>query len=865
MSNHGISEKETSSGDSTLIRAVFCIATLVIGLILSVSCVEDKDAPMVVECGQPREPCPPQMALDFDGDNSYINTGATAADLAIANDDHRTIEAWVYTREFNEHAAVFSVGQRWGSTGADFSLLTLPQEDRWRLVLWNIDIDFSYPSKDRWVHFAVVFDGAEIIVYADGNEIAWGARDILTSARDTFRIGHWDDSLGKTFDGMIAEVRVWNRALGMEAIKARMGTTLKGNEEGLTGYWPLDDGKGSAAREIVADHTGELAGEPEWVEAFIIPFSPDLPSALPDSPGRPVTLGPVELRDPRGTVQYQWYHNGDPIAGATGNTFVITDMTDEELGVYHVDANDERDMTPVTTTRLHIDSWPVFAENLPEERVEVGPGESIVLGPVELLLPQGEVVYQWYFNDEPISNASGKYLAIEDVSVADLGTYHVIVNDESDATPVSSGRTTLRDWPVLKTELESTKTVTPGELVIIGPVELYAPYGAVEYQWYHNDGPIEGAVESFLQIDRVSSSDLGRYHVSINDEHERTPVESCRILVQPADKWVFESGSRCTSTPAVSGGIVYSAGHDGMLYAVNTGNGTKEWVFDANGAIVSSPAVCDLKGAVFVADKGGFLYSVNIADGGLIWSLETGGPVVSSPVIADGMLFVGSNDNKIYAVDIEDGSIKWTYATGGAAAACPVVGHDGTVYAGSYDGHLYALDPLEGSLKWSFAVKGLVISTAAVGGDGTVYVGCSDNYIYALDPVEGNQRWRFRAGGRIRSSPLAGRDGVLYAGSMDGRLYALNATDGTVKWSMQTGGPIESSPAEGSGNIVYTGSTDRHLYAVNAENGAVIWLFGTDSPIRLAAPVAADDGSTVYVSSYEGNLYAVEKFAATAE
>ena len=58
--------------------------------------------------------------------------------------------------------------------------------------------------------------------------------------------------VGAFFSGMLAELRTWNTVRTAEQISDTMFTPLAGNEDHLTGYWPMNDGSG----EIVADRTG---------------------------------------------------------------------------------------------------------------------------------------------------------------------------------------------------------------------------------------------------------------------------------------------------------------------------------------------------------------------------------------------------------------------------------------------------------------------------------------------------------------------------------------------------------------------------------------------------------------------------------
>ncbi len=93
-------------------------------------------------------------------------------------------------------------------------------------------------------------------VYIDGTEQA--ARSIRASEIDydpenDFAIGRYHDSHSSYyFPGQITEVRVWSIARPQADVKASMHDRLAGDEDGLVGYWPLNEGRG----DTVVDHSG---------------------------------------------------------------------------------------------------------------------------------------------------------------------------------------------------------------------------------------------------------------------------------------------------------------------------------------------------------------------------------------------------------------------------------------------------------------------------------------------------------------------------------------------------------------------------------------------------------------------------------
>jgi len=157
-------------------------------------------------------------ALNFSHPNDVVNTGKTACDLGLANNAAKSVTAWVHTRSFND-GGIYEMGRH--SNGQDFSLRTRTADNLWRVQYWGgDDIDFSYNSKNRWVHFAHVYDGTRARIYADSQLVVDEPRALNTTDNKTFKIGRWDDH---HFDGIIDDVRIYNYPLDLGAVIAIIG------------------------------------------------------------------------------------------------------------------------------------------------------------------------------------------------------------------------------------------------------------------------------------------------------------------------------------------------------------------------------------------------------------------------------------------------------------------------------------------------------------------------------------------------------------------------------------------------------------------------------------------------------------------
>lgn len=125
----------------------------------------------------------------------------------------------------------------------------------------------------QWYHVAgvAVADG-ELKLYVDGQEEGQSC-DIgpLRPKLDRYFIGSaTGDGMGM-FEGVIAEVRVWNVPRTEDEIASDARKVLNGTERGLVGYWRINEGPGAMVFDFSSyNSVGPVKGEPNW-SANIVP------------------------------------------------------------------------------------------------------------------------------------------------------------------------------------------------------------------------------------------------------------------------------------------------------------------------------------------------------------------------------------------------------------------------------------------------------------------------------------------------------------------------------------------------------------------------------------------------------------------
>lgn len=235
-------------------------------------------------------PAPPlPCGLKFSEEDALIDCGNDKSLNITRNDkepkEQITVEAWV-KHKFGNGLIVGRGGQE--ENGYSLSWyegkirVTLQGENSAEKTI--IDTKDNAPSDCVWHHIAFTWDtnSKEIAIYIDGrlqnSVVIKGKSESIVFQGQYKSIGLFEGSISyltanliigardeskSYFNVAIADVRLWEVARTQDQIKANMSLRLKGDEEGLIGYWRLDDGGegNKQARNLVSDNNhGKIYG-----------------------------------------------------------------------------------------------------------------------------------------------------------------------------------------------------------------------------------------------------------------------------------------------------------------------------------------------------------------------------------------------------------------------------------------------------------------------------------------------------------------------------------------------------------------------------------------------------------------------------
>jgi outer membrane protein assembly factor BamB len=176
-------------------------------------------------------------------------------------------------------------------------------------------------------------------------------------------------------------------------------------------------------------------------------------------------------------------------------------------------------------------------------------------------------------------------------------------------------------------------------------------------------------------------------------------------------------------------------------------------------------------------------------------------------------------------------------------------------------GYTTNFNPPELVKLWNFTADNHVASPITVS-DGIIYFGTDSGSVYAVY-ANMTQKWKYKITDATNTSYVGNAptidNGIVYfgggstVGAGDKSLHALYAENGTAAWSYLTGDSIVGSSAAIYDDTVYIGSYDSNLYAVYT-NGTLRWSFAATNWMTSSPTIS---NGVVFIGSRDGYLYAV--------
>jgi len=214
--------------------------------------------------------CPSGSALDFDGVGDYVDVPDSPS-LDISGDEI-TITAWINVNTIDGRHVIAAKTANGDNTWlVEINPYTCGDGKLYfYLNAGNTEgalCSNGSTSADKWCHVAFAYDGNDKAIYIDGQFDSSNADsgNIPTNGQPV-RIGNWSGTPARYFNGLIDEVRVYDRALSAGEIQANMHTKPDTTEPNLVAYWDFDEGSGQEAGDSAGGNNGTIVGA-GWVDS----------------------------------------------------------------------------------------------------------------------------------------------------------------------------------------------------------------------------------------------------------------------------------------------------------------------------------------------------------------------------------------------------------------------------------------------------------------------------------------------------------------------------------------------------------------------------------------------------------------------
>jgi hypothetical protein len=232
------------------------------------------------------------------------------------------------------------------------------------------------------------------------------------------------------------------------------------------------------------------------------------PSALTDCVGDSASFTVAVAGT--GPFTYQWRKNGSAVSGATGSSYTIPSVSAGNAGVYDVVVSGFCG-SPVTSdgATLTVNLLPSITTQPSTQAICSGLPATLSV----VAAGTGPLTYQWRKNGANIAGATSASLSFAAVTLADAGSYDVVVSGVCSPSATSNPATlTIQTSPAI-TGQSGDQNVCAGASASFS---VTATGTALTYQWRKNGSNISGATSSTYTIATVAAGHVGVYDVVVS-------------------------------------------------------------------------------------------------------------------------------------------------------------------------------------------------------------------------------------------------------------------------------------------------------------------------------------------------------------
>lgn len=350
-----------------------------------------------------------------------------------------------------------------------------------------------------------------------------------------------------------------------------------------------------------------------------------------------------------------------------------------------------------------------------------------------------------------------------------------------------------------------------------------------------------------------------------SDAVKPSPLPEFKPTAQARVVWRRSIGSskRYVFSPAVRGGGVYAAAHDGSVARYDAASGKQVWRVSSGQRLSGGVGVdSDL---VLVGSEKGVVLAYSL-DGKELWRAQVSSEVLSVPRASGDLVVVRGGDGHIVGLDASTGQRRWEYQASmpplilrGTAGL--VVAHD-LVLSGLPGGKLVALNGGTGVQVWDAVVaqprganeleRITDVAAAPVVIDDQACAAAFQGRIGCYDITKGTLVWSRDGSSAVA---LAADSAAVYMTDDSSVVGAYDRSSGATLWKQDKLSARALSAPSVLGSLIAVGDFEGYVHFLERSDGAFVARIATDGSAISATPVRM--GSNLLVQTRAGALYAI--------
>jgi len=292
--------------------------------------------------------------------------------------------------------------------------------------------------------------------------------------------------------------------------------------------------------------------------------------------------------------------------------------------------------------------------------------------------------YQWFKDGELLSGATGTTLSLTGVTLADAGSYDVVVTNANGSTVSRAADLTISGLPPSISTAPSSQTVNAGSSLTLTVVAAgSAPFS---YQWRKDGADITGATTPTLSLSDVQASAAGSYEVVVSNANGS--LTSSPAVLAVTDIAPVITSQPVSKTGALGGSVSFNAGVTGttpMSYQWRKGgaaivddarySGSTTAQLTISGLVAGDAGSYDLFVTNALGNATSSTATLTVSTGNIIWDFVAATPLsasVPANLTVSAVSLGNSNSTTMQMLTTTSASSGYSGATGtwnaGAAA-----------------------------------------------------------------------------------------------------------------------------------------------------------------------------------------------------